>query len=317
MTAPTCIMVPCTGMGEWDEEETQTIVGDREALAAVVQQRTGARDRAYVIVIAGPNVGEMFKVAGVSEIGRGQTVPIRIHDSEISRRHARFVIEGNDVIVEDLGSTNGTFVNGHPIDRVKLEDGDKIQVGTTTILKFSYHDDLDEKFQRHMYEAALRDGLTGAYNKKYLLDRLESEHAFAQRHQSPLSLVLFDLDHFKRINDTFGHPAGDYVLETMTAGILETVRKEDVFARYGGEEFAVLSRGIDGPAAVLFAKRLRQWVEMFPFVWEGKKMPVIVSLGVAALPEVDAPTPEDLIQKADDALYEAKHNGRNQVAAAR
>ena len=197
-------------MGEWDDEETKTVVGGRDAiLAAVVGPKAVSRDRAYVIVIAGPNVGEMFKVSGLTEVGRGQTVGIRIHDTEISRRHARLTVEGDRVLVEDLGSTNGTFVNGQPIDKVALSDGDKIQVGTTTILKFSYHDDLDEQFQRHMYEAALRDGLTGAYNKKYLSDRMESELAYAARHRSPLSLVIFDLDHFKKINDTYGHLAGD------------------------------------------------------------------------------------------------------------
>ncbi len=303
-------------MGEWDEEDTATLVGDRESFEKILSPKATSRDRAYVIVIAGPNVGEMFKVSGLTEIGRGQQVAIRIHDSEISRRHARLTVKGGSVEVEDLGSTNGTFVNGQPIDRVALADGDKIQVGTTTILKFSYHDDLDEQFQRHMYEAALRDGLTGAYNKKYLGDRIESELAFAMRHESPLSLVMLDLDHFKAINDTHGHLAGDYVLQAMAEGILDTVRKEDVFARYGGEEFAVLSRGIDRPGAIQFAKRLRTWVEMHPFIYEGIRLPVTASLGVATYPDNAIEDAEALVQKADEALYAAKKGGRNRVVAA-
>jgi two-component system cell cycle response regulator len=303
-------------MGEWDDEETATVVGDRDALSKIISPEATSRDRAYVIVIAGPNVGEMFKVGGLTEIGRGQQVGIRIHDSEISRRHARLTVEKGSVVVEDLGSTNGTFVNGEAVDKVTLVDGDKIQVGTTTILKFSYHDDLDEQFQRHMYEAALRDGLTGAYNKKYLADRLESELAFAMRHESPLSLVMLDLDHFKAINDNHGHLAGDYVLRTMAEGILETVRKEDVFARYGGEEFAILSRGIDRAEAIQFAKRLRTWIEMYPFIHEGVRLPVTASLGVATYPNNPVEDGEALIQKADDALYAAKDGGRNRVVAA-
>ena len=303
-------------MGDWEEEETKTLVGDRDALAAFIQKKKGDRDRAYVIVIAGPNVGEMFAVDGVSEIGRGSGVEIRIHDSEISRRHARLVVKNDSVVVEDLGSTNGTFVNGQPIETQPLADGDKIQVGTTTILKFSYHDDLDEQFQRQMYEAALRDGLTGAYNKKYLLDRLETELAFANRHGSKLALVIFDLDHFKSINDTYGHLAGDYVLRNMAEGILATVRKEDVFARYGGEEFVVMSRGIDYEGTLLFADRLREWVERYPFEWEGTRLPVTTSLGVATIPGVKADTPAELIQHADDALYRAKEGGRNRVVGA-
>ena len=303
-------------MGQWDDEETQTVVGDRESLGKILSQKPIHRDRAYVIVIAGPNVGEMFKVSGLTEIGRGQQVAIQIHDSEISRRHARLVTEGDTVVVEDMGSTNGTFVNGHPVDKCPLADGDKIQIGTTTILKFSYHDDLDEQFQRHMYEAALRDGLTGAYNKKYLSDRLESELAYALRHESALTLVLLDLDHFKNINDTYGHLAGDYVLRAMAEGINASVRKEDVFARYGGEEFAILSRGIDGPSGVQFAKRLRTWIEMYPFIFEGKKLPVTASLGVATYPDLAVEDGDAFIQKADEALYAAKEGGRNQVVAA-
>jgi len=302
-------------MGEWDEEEA-TVVGDRDALEQIFSPQPTNRDRAYVIVIAGPNVGEMFEVGGLTEIGRGQQVGIRIHDSEISRRHARLTVEAGSVVVEDLGSTNGTVVNGQPVDKVALSDGDKIQVGTTTILKFSYHDDLEEQFQRHMYEAALRDGLTGAHNKKYLSDRLESELAFAMRHESPLSLVMLDLDHFKRINDNHGHLAGDYVLRTMAEGILETVRKEDVFARYGGEEFAILSRGIDRPGAIQFAKRLRTWIEMYPFIHEGQRLPVTASLGVATYPNNPVEDGETLVRKADEALYAAKEGGRNRVVAA-
>jgi len=293
----------------WGEEST--VVGNKDALANIL--RGGRRDRAYVIVIAGPNVGEMFKLESISEIGRGGTVRVRLTDTEISRRHARLLIEGDSVYVEDLGSTNGTFVNGEAIDRRLLQDGDKIQVGTTTILKFSYHDELEEQFQRRMYDAALRDGPTGAFNKKYFLDRLESELAYAVRHGSPLALVLFDLDHFKKVNDGFGHLAGDYVLKTMAGGILESVRKEDVFARYGGEEFAMLSRGLDAAAGEVFAERLRAWVAAYPFVFEGAKLPITVSVGVTALPETPCEDPLVMIGQADKALYAAKSGGRNQV----
>ena len=196
---------------------------------------------------------------------RGGDASIMLTDTEISRSHARLSIKGSNVVVEDLGSTNGTFVNGQKVATRVLKDGDKIQVGTTTILKFTYHDQLDAQFQQKMLKAALHDGLTGAYNKKFFSERLESEMAFAQRHQSPLALVLFDLDHFKSLNDTYGHLAGDYVLKTLAGGIQESVRREDVFARYGGEEFVVLSRGIDLAAGVRFAERLRHWVEIYPF----------------------------------------------------
>ena len=177
----------------------------------------GKRDRAYLVVLAGASVGEMYKVEGDKVIiGRGQKAHIRLFDDGISREHAQIVIEGNQIVLQDLGSTNGTFCNGLKVDRRELVDGDKILVGSTTILKFTYHDNLDEMFQRQMYESALRDGLTKAFNKKYFTDRLESEFTFATRHVTPLALVLFDIDHFKKVNDTHGHQAGDHVLSEIS-----------------------------------------------------------------------------------------------------
>src|SRR5437016_12103297 len=139
-------------MPDW-EDKTRTFVQDGSAPDA------GRRDRAYLIVLAGNNVGEMYKVEDNMVIGRGQESAIRIVDEGISRRHARIGCSDEHIVVEDLGSTNGTFLNGAKVSRQVLKDGDKIQVGSTTILKFTYHDNLDENFQRQMYESALRDGL--------------------------------------------------------------------------------------------------------------------------------------------------------------
>src|SRR3954466_4591923 len=192
----------------------------------------GKRDRAYLVVLAGASVGEMYKVEGEKVvIGRGQKAQIRLFDDGISREHAQIVIEGSHIVLQDLGSTNGTFCNGLKVDKRELVDGDKILVGSTTILKFTYHDNLDEAFQRQMYESSLRDGLTKAFNKKYFTDRLESEFTYAVRHGAALSLVMFDIDHFKKVNDTYGHSAGDLVLTEMSALMMLSLRTEDVFAR--------------------------------------------------------------------------------------
>src|SRR5436305_3385585 len=185
------------------------------------------RDRAYLVVLAGASVGEMYKVeSDKTVIGRGQKAHIRLLDDGISREHAQVVIEGNKVFLQDLGSTNGTFCNGIKVDRKELADGDKILVGSTTILKFTYHDNLDEIFQKQMYESALRDGLTKAFNKRYFTDRLESEFTFSTRHMTPLTLVLFDIDHFKSVNDTFGHQAGDHVLSEISTLLTSALRAE-------------------------------------------------------------------------------------------
>lgn len=275
------------------------------------------RNRAYLIVLAGSNVGEMYRVEeGETFVGRGQNATIRLNDDGISRRHARLVQEGGAVMIEDLKSSNGTVVNGVTIagpELQPLQDGDKIRLGSTTILKFTYNDDVDESFQQKMYDAALRDALTQAYNRRYFLDRLETEIAYARRHRTFLSLLMFDVDHFKRVNDTYGHLAGDFVLTKLSKISHSIVRTEDVFARYGGEEFAVICRGVPLPSAGILAERLRQTVEVSPFEHEGNRMPVTISIGVAGYPELQIETANQLIAGADEALYEAKRGGRNRV----
>ena len=272
------------------------------------------RDRAYLVVLAGASLGEMYKIEhDKTVIGRGQKAQIRLLDDGISREHAQVVIEGNRIVLEDLGSTNGTFCNGLKVDRKELADGDKILVGSTTILKFTYHDNLDEIFQKQMYESALRDGLTKAFNKKYFTDRLESELTFALRHSSPLVLVMFDIDHFKKVNDTYGHQAGDRVLSDISTLLSGALRAEDVFARYGGEEFAIICRGTDLTQAQIVGERMRKAVEKHRFVHDGTQIPVTISVGIASLPDPAVKDAADLVSLADKALYQSKHGGRNRV----
>jgi two-component system, cell cycle response regulator len=297
---------------EGDMEDTR--VANITELQQELRARSQARDRAYLLVLTGANVGESFRIdGGEAIIGRGQGVTVRLLDDGISRKHARVVQAGEKVTIEDLQSSNGTFVNNDRITSRDLEDGDKIRLGNTTVLKFSYHDLLDESFQQQMYDAALRDSLTRAFNKKYFLDRLETEIAYARRHKQCLSLVMFDVDHFKRVNDTFGHLAGDYVLARLARLATSTVRTEDVFARYGGEEFAILCRSVELSNAGILAERLRALVASHVFEHEGQKVPVTISAGVAAYPECDAKNSTELIAAADEALYHAKNQGRNRV----
>jgi len=296
---------------EDDSEKTNvTLSGDvvRELLAR------SQRDRAYMIVLTGSNVGEMYRLQpGETVIGRASNAVIKLGDDGISRRHARVIVEGTVVRIEDLQSSNGTLVNGARVDMRTLKDGDKIQIGSTTILKFTYHDKLEETFQQQMYDAALRDGLTKAYNKKHFSHRLETELAYAKRHSSALSLLMFDVDHFKRVNDTFGHLAGDHVLAKLAQVTASTLRTEDIFGRYGGEEFAILCRGVNMVNASILAERIRTLIQSTAFVFENKTIPVAISVGVAAFPELNFDDPLELIGAADEALYEAKRSGRNRV----
>jgi diguanylate cyclase (GGDEF)-like protein len=268
---------------------------------------------AYLVVLEGTNVGEMHKIEGEIVIGRAVSAKVRLNDDGISRRHCRVLSLGGQVLIEDLGSANGTLVNGELVQQQALKEGDKIRLGATTTLKFTYQDKLDESFQQQMIDAALRDGLTRAYNKKFFQDRLDTEFAYARRHKTMLSLVMFDVDYFKRVNDTYGHLAGDAVLVHLARITQATIRTEDVLARYGGEEFAVICRGTPLLNAGVLGERLRTRVEAENFDYQGTRLPVTISVGVAALPEANATTPSELIRDADSALYEAKKSGRNRV----
>lgn len=271
-------------------------------------------EQAYLIVIAGTNVGEMHKLERtVTVLGRSIDANVRLIDDGISRHHCRVRLEGGQVVVEDMGSRNGTFCNGERTTHHVLQDGDKLQLGQTTILKFSYHDHLEESFQKQMLESALRDGLTGTYNKRYFLDRLDSEIKFAQRHKVSLALIMMDLDKFKAVNDTYGHLAGDKVLTSFAQMVQHGIRNEDVFARYGGEEFAIITRSISRDHVLHFADRLRQTASQLVIEHEGIRIPITTSMGIATIPEDSVQTPEEFIQLADEMLYEAKRTGRNRV----
>ena len=276
------------------------------------------QQNAYLIVLSAKSpagVGRMYKLDKAEQLlGRSSETAVQIEDDGVSRKHAKIDLapDGTHQLV-DLGSTNGTFLNGSRVSVAPLQDGDKIQIGANTVFKYSIQDALEEEFQRHIYESATRDGLTKIFNKKYFLDTLRKEFAYCLRHRVALSLVMFDVDHFKRINDTYGHPAGDYVLSRIAQRVADTVRTEDLFARYGGEEFALMLRESQEDAALICAERCRKAVDSTDFVFGGTPIRVSISLGVATLADSDYVQPEDLIAMADKYLYRAKQGGRNRV----
>jgi two-component system, cell cycle response regulator len=267
---------------------------------------------AYLLVISGPSFGEMYKLKGDRQVlGRGERTDIRVLDDGVSREHAAVERDGGKVVLVDLGSTNGTFCNGNRVARQDLTDGDKISIGATTILKFTYQDQVDERYQKQLFESALRDGLTSTFNRRYFIDRLHTELRFAVRHHKMLALLFVDIDHFKKINDTYGHLGGDGVLAEVARVMTATVRAEDVLARYGGEEFAVICREIEGEGARVLGERMRSAIEQHRFEYDGKVIPVTVSVGAAV--ESKAGDAQALIAAADAAMYEAKRAGRNRV----
>jgi len=300
-----------------------TAVSEPKTIMQPVRLPANTRtEQPYLIVITGRSAGRMFRLRDEDVvIGRdGDTASVVLEDDGVSRKHCRITRQPDGTVqAVDLGSTNGTYFNGVRIDVATLRDGDKIQLGSTTILKFSYQDEVEEQFQKQLYESASRYGLTQSYNKKYFLDRLRHEFAYCWRHRVELSLCMIDLDRFKDVNDTYGHAAGDEALIRMAQLVSDAVRTEDVFARYGGEEFSVILRQIDIDNAFTFAERLRKVVAQTEFTVKdtsGKACAIrlTASIGVATLHDRNYATPEELVLAADRCLYHAKQAGRNRVS---
>ncbi len=248
-------------------------------------------------------------------VGRHPTNTYRVDEDSISRFHARIMRNDDEYTVEDMGSRNGTFVAGKRVTRARLEHDSWVQFGPRVSFRFSLTDVREERLLRKLYESSTRDALTGAYNRLHFEERLRSEVAYAIRHRTPCSLLIIDLDHFKRVNDTYGHPAGDLVLKRASEACVRALRTEDVFARYGGEEFGVVLRGIELKGAYRLGERLRQAVANEVIEHEGKQIKVTLSAGCASLACCSGtPSAEELIGIADRRLYLSKQAGRNHVA---
>ncbi len=273
------------------------------------------RDRCTLTMLTGPTPGLIHTLSmGELLLGRDEELPWRIDDRGISARHARIINSGGRFVLEDLGSTNGTFVNGHRRERCELRDGDRIQLGENTLLRVALQDATEQEAARRMYQAAVLDPLTGIYNRGHLDAVLIAEHAFAVRHKIALSVLFVDLDHFTQINNTHGHQAGDAVLKAVAQSIRQSIRTEDLVARYGGEEFVLVARGIDLNGALVMAERIRRTIASLEVPHPGGSVRVTASIGVAAF-EAATPhqSPEQLIAAADRAVYRAKAEGRNCV----
>lgn len=293
-------------------EHDTTLIKGVENIATAQSNR-----QAYFMVISGPAVGRMFLVSGdAMTIGRSKDCDISLDDEGISRRHAQIDHdEYRNFVITDLNSTNGTYFNGVRITRHHVQDGDKIQLGSTTILKFSFQDSLDANFQEQQYHQATRDGLTQIYNKKFFMEHFIHQFSFALRHNEITSLIMFDIDKFKAINDTYGHPAGDMVLRELAQIVSNQMRTEDLFARFGGEEFVIVLRDLDAQRAHVLAERIRRMIEVTEFKWGDTCISVTISLGVATLSSANFRSASEMIEAADDYLYKAKREGRNRVAS--
>jgi diguanylate cyclase (GGDEF)-like protein len=268
---------------------------------------------------SGSEQGKIVPLSNKSEIflGRANNCEICVNDPSCSRRHARILINSDmRVYVEDLKSTNGTKVNGKRIDDpYLLQDGDNLQFGDNTRIRFILTLEQDAQVQMDVYHRATRDTLTNSFNRRQLEESLDREIASFKRGQLVgLGLIMFDVDHFKKVNDTFGHLGGDAVLREIGLRIPELIRKEDLFARYGGEEFAILTRNETLDGLKVLAERIRKDFENLSLNYQDKTIKFTVSLGLTySLKGQEMNDKESFIKLADEALYEAKRSGRNKV----
>ena len=247
-------------------------------------------------------------------IGRDNDCDIPIQDHSVSRRHARILPGADGYYAVDLQSTNGTFVNDAPASMCKLKDGDYLRIGNC-IYRFLAGGNVEAEYHEEIYRLTIIDALTEIHNKRYLMEFLDRELARSARYHRPLTLILFDIDRFKAINDAHGHLGGDFTLRELAACVKSVVRKEELFARYGGEEFIVVLPESTLEAALCVGERLRTMVEKHSFVFEDQSFQITISLGIAAIADAASLTPVELIRLADEKLYQAKNAGRNRIVA--
>jgi diguanylate cyclase (GGDEF)-like protein len=247
-------------------------------------------------------------------IGRAPKCEIPIDQESVSRNHCRIRFEAGEFLVRDLGSTNGTYVNDDLVhEEGRLRHGDQLKVGRT-ILKFIVGDDVEVQYHEEIYRLMTTDGLTQLHNKRYFDEMLDREVARAKRYKRSFSLLVFDIDRFKDINDRFGHLAGDAILRQLGAVLSGRLRVNDVLARVGGEEFALITPEVGVDGAKELAGKINRLIGDTRFEFEGARVGVTVSVGVAEWQD-QYDDPSELLKAADDKLYEAKRNGRNQVCS--
>ncbi|MFH1922498.1 MAG: GGDEF domain-containing protein [Planctomycetota bacterium] len=277
-------------------------------------QRPPTRTESILIEILGPNLGKNYRVTEtVITIGRDPACTITLDQENVSRSHCKLEKVRSATFVEDLKSTNGTFLNDVPIDRERLRHGDLLKIGGV-IFKFVSGGNIEGLYHEEIYRMTITDGLTQVANKRYLLEFLEREISRAIRFGRPLAVIMLDLDHFKNINDAYGHLAGDHILRDMSAVLGKLVRREELLARYGGEEFVVVLPETGLSTATTIAEKARRMVEQHKFEFAGTHIPVTISLGAAELSPMAA-DPDNFLRAADEKLYAAKNAGRNRVAS--
>ncbi len=276
-------------------------------------ERAASAQHACLIQYSGDTLGRRY-VLDTPEvtIGRAASVGILIADDSVSREHAKCSANGAVILITDLGSSNGTFVNDQRMhDTTTLRDGDIVRLGSVH-LKYFARDSIENLYHDKIYRKATVDAGTQIFNKQYLLEALDAAFIYSRAQGHPLSVIYFDLDFFKKVNDTHGHGCGDYILRESAQLAKSCLRTEDILGRFGGEEFVVVLPNCDARLAAALAERIRKTLEFHPFVYDGKPLKQTASLGVAEI-QPAFNTGQDLLDDADRKLYQSKNAGRNRV----
>ena len=299
--------------------EATTRQVDLEAEGVEIVRELSQSTSPVLIVIRGIPQGKRFLLEGPSTfiVGRGKGSDIQVDDANVSRHHAQITVEGEQIYVADMGSRNGTFVNDEAIgaEKIALAKEDMIRMGNT-ILKYLPAGQFETLYHINIANAAHRDTLTGLFSRQYISEVLEVEFKRAKALHTPLSVVYFDIDDFKRINDTCGHTCGDYVLTALGSRVNEMgLRQRDLAGRFGGEEFLIVLGNTNLEQAAVVAERVRKGIAEHAFSFGGQTIPGTVSLGVATI-KPGFQTGADVYEQADKALYESKRNGKNRVTLA-
>ena len=278
----------------------------------------------YFTVIEGADFGRIFLLEKIETVlGRSDDADIKVNDEKVSRHHLKVsLVESKTqenalphAVIRDLNSTNGVFINGVRVSEQELRSGDKVKIGET-ILRFDAQDRLDMDYHSQLYKQAISDSLTGLANRGYFQNELSKCISRSTRYKRVFSVMLLDIDFFKKVNDAHGHEVGDTVLKTVADILMNNVRDHDVAARFGGEEFIILLAETELHGAAITAERIRVAIAGFDFTPTGCQHGLTVSIGIGEFPSTGMEA-EELLQRIDTALYEAKTSGRNRVCIAK
>ncbi|NUM57479.1 MAG: GGDEF domain-containing protein [Bdellovibrionaceae bacterium] len=298
-----------------DDTNEKTIVASDTTLKKELSKTDSSPPVLVVLIGPAGYQGKQWNLQDGFVIGRAIESNIFIDDKSLSRSHARVDIKGDSIYVVDLGSTNKTMVNGQiipPMVLCELKNNDQVKTGNV-IFKYLETGNIESLTTQALFEKATRDALTGAYSKGALLEKGPEAIKRSEILNEPMSVIIFDIDFFKKINDSYGHPCGDFVLKEL-AKVISTklIRSNDFFARYGGEEFVLILSGTEPKISAEIAERIRMTIQNHEFVFENKRIPVTISLGVSSKLSSDTEWAA-LLERVDKALYTSKQTGRNKV----